>query len=295
MKTTAIFIEQVIIGFIVLAISLLPVHSAITPPSKDPLGTKDVFVAAAAVGVAYLLGIIFDRYADACAQRYERHLRARYAIELAAALTEPAADPFPEDRYRIQQLRAEKGVTEWFNYLRSTIRLSRGLTVFVPGLTLAAVMAIRSSAKFDVTAIWGYYILIAIYLGLPVISMSLGNSIWGDFVARTDQPDRLKRYALDRGLGSNAGRPLFASKLTQLMDFLWSPCVVGGTLLFAAATVQAITSPDRNLALVAVGSGFAFTLLSAWAWATMQNTFMRYLHLSSKYGVAGPATTSVAK
>jgi hypothetical protein len=163
MKTTAIFIEQAIIGFIVLAICLLPVHSAIALSNNEPSGSRDVFVAAVAIGVAYLLGIIFDRYADACAGGYERHLRARYAIELATWPEGRAADPFPEDRYRIQQLHAGTGVTEWFNYLRSTIRLARGLMVFVPGLTLSGVMAIRDWSQFDVAALWGYYVLAATY------------------------------------------------------------------------------------------------------------------------------------
>jgi hypothetical protein len=286
MKTTAIFVEQTIIGFIVLAICLLPVHPKIALLSNESSGSRDVFVAAAAVGVAYLLGIIFDRYADACAAGYERHLRARYAIELARWPEGPAVDPFPEDRYRIQQLGAGTGVTEWFNYLRSTIRLARGLMVFVPGLTLAGVMATRSSSQSDVTALWGYYILTAAYLGIPVISIFAGGYLFEE-APKTYKLRKLKKYGFTRGLIKVPGKAPRAPKLLQSMDLLWSPCIVGGILIFAAATVQAAGAPHgRCLALILTACGFAFTMLSAWAWATMQQTFMEYLHRSNKYGAA---------
>jgi hypothetical protein len=290
MKTTEIFIEQVIIGFIVLAICLLPVHSAIESYSSG----KDVFVVVAAVGVAYLLGIIFNRYADACVQRYEQHLRARYAIELSPLPDEPA-DPFPEDRYRIQQLRAGSGVIEWFNYLRSTIRLSRALAVFTPGLTLAGVMAIRSWPNFDVTAAWGYYVLAAAYLGLPVISLVTGKSLFGsDVVPKTYDRVEMKKYRSKRALGEDAVKPRFEHLFRQATDLVWSPVMTGGILIFAAATIQAAgNSPHRDVAVVLTACGFAFTILSAWAWATMQKTFMKYLHLSNKYGAADAASATI--
>jgi hypothetical protein len=290
MKTTEIFIEQVIIGFIVLAICLLPVHSAIESYGSG----KDIFVTVAAVGVAYLLGIIFDRYADGCVQRYEQHLRARCAIELSPLPEEPA-DPFPEDRYRIQQLSAGSGLTEWFNYLRSTIRLSRALAVFVPGLTLAGVMATRNWPNFDGTAAWGYYVLAATYLGLPVISAVIGKSLFGSHVApRTDAREKMKEYRVNRGLGKGADEPRCAHLFRQLMDLVWSPSMIGGVLIFAAAAVQAAgASPHRKLALVLTACGLAFTILSAWAWARMQKTFMQYLHLSNKHGAAGAASATI--
>jgi hypothetical protein len=294
MKTTAIFIEQTIIGFIVLAICLLPVHSAIALSNNELSGHGDVFVAAAAVCVAYLLGIVFDRYADACAGGYERHLRARYAIELATWPEGPTADPFPEDRYRIQQLGAGTGVTEWFNYLRSTIRLARGLMVFVPGLTLAAVMATRCRPQCDVTAVWGYYILAAAYLGLPVISMVVGKYLFEAHAApRTNELGELKEYAFNRGLINVPGKEPSAPRLTKLIDVVWSPSAVGGIIIFAAAIVLGSSaSLNRNLDLVLTACGFAFTMLSAWAWATMQQTFMKYLHRSNKYGAVGVGIAS---
>jgi hypothetical protein len=288
MKTTEIFIEQVLIGFIVLATCLLPVHHAIESYSSG----KDVFVAVAAVGVAYLLGIIFDRYADACVQRYEQHLRVRYAIKLSP-LPDGPADPFPEDRYRIQQLKAGAGLAEWFNYLRSTIRLSRALAVFTPGLTLAGVMAIRNWPEFDETAAWGYYVLAATYLGLPVISLVAGKSLFGSGVApKTYDPVGMDNYRSDRALGKDA-KARFEHLFTQSMDLLWSQTMAGGILIFAAAIVLAAgNSPHRDVAVVLTACGFAFTILSAWAWATMQKTFMEYLHLSNKYGAAGTASTT---
>jgi hypothetical protein len=288
MKTTDLFIEQVMIGFLVLTMCLLPVYPEIAQVSDQKAwGLKDLIFGVAAVGLAYLCGVVFDRYADACTKRFEKHLRARYALELAGLNTTAAPDPFPEDRYRIGQLQASEGINRWFNYLRSMIRLTRALSVFVPGVALASVMAISRSSATDVVLTWGYCIMAGTYLGLPIISASLGRLIWGSFNApRTDQPRLLKSYAERRGLDRARAAKLLAPTLTRLFDFVWSPSALGATILITAAFVGAFTwaIPGKSIsAVIAAAGGCAFAVLSAWAWREMQRTFMRYLHLFNKY------------
>ncbi len=43
------------------------------------------------------------------------------------------SDPFPEGMLRAKILDRGNGTAEWMEYLRSRIRLSRSLAVFVPG------------------------------------------------------------------------------------------------------------------------------------------------------------------
>lgn len=73
MKTTEIFVEQVLIGLLVLAIGGLPYWKwCEVCKAWDDLGKGVLLIA-----VAYLLGIIFDRYADTLLSRVEQY-HSRY-------------------------------------------------------------------------------------------------------------------------------------------------------------------------------------------------------------------------
>lgn len=158
MQTTEIFIEQVLIGAMVLLIGALPFYDdwggqVFAGGEKSPL----LLYAVVFVAAAYLLGIPFDRFIDARMTHYEKHIRARHGLQLqqeserereaermAQGKTEILllqADPFPEDRLRIQMHCAAQTVGDLFNYERSTIRLSRALAVCTPGLAVAAIVA----------------------------------------------------------------------------------------------------------------------------------------------------------
>jgi hypothetical protein len=111
MKTTEIFIEQVLVGFLLLLAFALPYtteiwSSLLSPPittsdqdaaaGNGGSGTNDLFktlgAGAVLVGIAYLLGLLFDRYADQITQPLERHIRTLVAIR-----TSKIGNAFPED------------------------------------------------------------------------------------------------------------------------------------------------------------------------------------------------------
>jgi hypothetical protein len=85
MQTTEIFIEQVLIGAMVLLIGALPFYESwgryvFAGGENSPL----LLYAAVFVAAAYLLGIPFDRFIDARMSHYERHIRARRAAGISA-------------------------------------------------------------------------------------------------------------------------------------------------------------------------------------------------------------------
>ena len=92
------------------------------------------------IWAAYLLGIIFDRFADSVlddlSQRQLEDFRAK-------ASDDYWQEPYSEARLRIAVLRAGGSPVEWHDYLRSRLRLSRAMAVFVPGLNFAIVLALR--------------------------------------------------------------------------------------------------------------------------------------------------------
>ena len=104
MKTPEVFVEQVLIGFLVLLIGALPFVSAILPELDGNL--KIIGSAIVATGVAYLLGIPFDRFADDVLSSLEKRNRLAFSVEPPVPGSE---DPFPEDLLKIAVQQANDG------------------------------------------------------------------------------------------------------------------------------------------------------------------------------------------
>src|SRR5919106_714034 len=141
MKTTELFVEPTLTGFLVLAAGAAPFLSweTLQELPDEAQGGIDIGSAAGAIGVAYLLGIIFDRFADTLLARFNRWNRLLFAIELKKEKEALSPDdPFPEDQLQIEVIHQGDEAWEWMDYLRSRIRIARAMAAFVPLLTVSA-------------------------------------------------------------------------------------------------------------------------------------------------------------
>lgn len=140
MKTTEIFIEQVLIGLLVLFIvgilALPGLADEIVDTAWNGFGTAAILVAA-----AYIVGIVYDRTADTLLEDLERHHRLAFALRELASGTAPGDDPFPENRYRVNLFRSEAAVDQ-AHYLRIRLRLTRSLATLTPALSVALVVVL---------------------------------------------------------------------------------------------------------------------------------------------------------
>src|SRR6185436_17213787 len=145
MKSTELFVEQTLTGFLVLsaaAAPFIPLETLQKLPD-DAKGGIDIGSAAGAIGAAYLLGVVFDRFADTLLERLNRWNRLLFAIGLMKDNKTPSGeDPFPEDRLQIELIKHGDEAWEWMDYLRSRIRLARAMAAFVPALALSMELAI---------------------------------------------------------------------------------------------------------------------------------------------------------
>src|SRR5262249_2650788 len=95
MKHTAVYVEQVIIGFCVLVIVDVLLTGRVPSLSKEGL-----LEGAIVIGASYVVGILYDRCADSLLDRVDRWNRITYATRGAAAdgIHRPywRKDPFPE-------------------------------------------------------------------------------------------------------------------------------------------------------------------------------------------------------
>ena len=250
MKATEVFVEQVLIGFLLLlALALLfsrELGEAWRNAGLDPDVPLQIAAGMGLVGTAYLVGIPFDRFVDTVLARVEQRLRLDYAAELHAA-NPTDGDPFPVGAWRMAVLRGEAGALAYMNYLRSRIRLSRALAVSGPALTLAAMLAVAPERSLALAVSVGVGLLV-----LYAIAFQLG--------AKHSLPKTgtMNHATWKRGkfLAEPAARCLALANFGSLALclLLWDARVFG----------------------VAV-AGDILTSLSAWSWVRITRTFHDFL------------------
>lgn len=139
MKTTELFIDQVLIGFLVVA-----TFWALSPIALPELQGLDFSKAAVLVIAAYFTGILFDRFADTLLQDLERHTFLRYSLDTCKerGLPRPVGpkkqELLPIGMFRMAVIR-DPNAREYSDYLRSRMRLTRALAVISPAMSIALV------------------------------------------------------------------------------------------------------------------------------------------------------------
>jgi hypothetical protein len=263
MKTTEIFVEQVLIGFLALLV-IAPLLWSDLPALSTWLRAKGEVVASlAAVGAAYLVGIVYDRLADTLLEDVDQHRRWTVVRSRARTIV---GDPFPEGRWRLAMLRDGSAVTEHETYLRSRLRLSRALATLVPGLCLAYVLVATRRRVPD--ALW-----------LPVATAT--PFVYGATLA-------FKLLVSRRGHGWTAGRVPKTyeqdaeSKYEDLRRrglpwlVITEPVTWGGSLLVLLTAAVAFTAPGPWLWLMP-HVAIAATLLCGWAWWRINRTYLVFV------------------
>src|SRR5687767_2553818 len=118
MKSTELFVEQTLTGFLVLSAAAAPFVGVeiLQEVSDEAKGGLDIGSAAGAIGAAYLLGVIFDRFADTLLERFNRWNRLLFAIELKEKKEGLSPqDPFPEDQLQIEVIHQGGEAWEWMD------------------------------------------------------------------------------------------------------------------------------------------------------------------------------------
>ena len=137
MKTTAMLIEQVLIGGLLLIVIALLFPEWVK--GWHPTGTlESVLFGTTALGASYLIGIIYDRFADTLLADQEQCGRLRYGLDRKEKKGRASKyDLFPVDRFQILALSAGEGITDHVSYLRTRIRLAIALASLLPALMIS--------------------------------------------------------------------------------------------------------------------------------------------------------------
>jgi len=147
MKTTEIFVEQVIIGGLVILIGYILFPQDVEKCLKCFDGTfAQISLGVLLVGAAYLIGIVYDRLTDTMFQDLERHCRWSYLFSKKGfdevwECVQSDKDPYPENQYRIAVLKSDSAVYKE-DYFRRRLRLTRAFATLIPGVSIAIVLHI---------------------------------------------------------------------------------------------------------------------------------------------------------
>ena len=263
MKTTELFVEQTLTGFLVLTAAAAPFLSweTLQELPDEAQGGIDIGSAAGAIGVAYLLGVIFDRFADTLLARFNRWNRLLFAIELKKenkALS--PEDPFPEDQLQIEVIHQGDEAWEWMDYIRARIRLLRAMTAFVPALTLSMELAfgLRDRPAI-ISAVLAS--VVAAYVAAFVVSQILERSslrLPKTYHLRTDEDCQ----------GARANLRVAREPALWLGVFL---------LALGLGLIPLGTGPRRGAMAAVFATGAVLSAIAAWAWWRTTLTFMEFL------------------
>jgi hypothetical protein len=263
MKTTELFVEQTLTGFLVLTAGAAPFLSweSLQKLPDEAKGGIDISSAAGAIGVAYLLGVIFDRFADTLLERVNRWNRLLFAIELKEGNKALSPDdPFPEDRLQIEVIHEGDEAWEWMDYIRSRIRVARAMTAFVPALTLSMELAMglrdRPGIIKAVLAI-----IVAAYVASFLVSQILERS-----------SRRLpKTYDLHTDEDCQGAR---AKMRATREPVFWLGVLL---LTLGLGLIPLGAAPGQTAMAAVLATGAVLTAISGWAWWRTTETFMQFL------------------
>jgi hypothetical protein len=272
MKTTEVFVEQVLIGLLVMLNLALMLPPEVTNQVKalDKTVLEALFVAAA-IATAYLVGIVFDRCADTLLEDIERHCRLKTALQGKTPPIE--SDPFPEDKYRMKVLLNSEAAS-YSNYIRTRLRLTRAMAILIPALSVSFLLSKTRGRIADPTWV--------------AAAVSLGVIYGGALVAQLIRSKRIKAsdgstfwYKPPRTNDREAVNEYLAEKLSQKKTLLWGfaacePAFWG----FIAVTVLGLAlalKTDCRAFLAVPFLTIALTLLTGWTWWRITKTFLDFL------------------
>lgn len=313
MKTTELFVDQVLIGLLVL-VTLL----ALSPLPFPSLDNFDLAKATAVVACAYFTGILYDRFADTLLQDMESHQRLAVSLGKWMAAKPANSDRFPgfpatartevfdAGTYRMAVIRNGQA-SDYSDYLRSRMRLTRALATLLPGMSVALVAYLSTDAdtgKFNAcgsvdgiveplrflcgdTGQWAPVLVVTLIYGVTFLSQfakpdvlgkqdqSASTPRWWAKPPRTElTKEQLQAY--DAMLGQPDWR-----RSTGMSQFwaIWR--VDPGLCLFSIVlTVLGVglaygLGPAHYAAVPL--AGVLLTLLAAWTWWRISETFMKFI------------------
>jgi hypothetical protein len=275
MNTAQVSIELVLAGILALCAFVLPFWKG-TELSPSLLQTDALI---GILGLAYLLGVVFDKLADTILSPMENYLRLLQADKILKGRNKTRSkDAFPQNKLEYQLRSTKDGRLDWMNSLKSRIRTSRELAVL--GLPASMGIAIytgytRGCAQAGSSFCASQWIYLFVLVNLILfVAAAWMESRTPDEEATSGRGTRIKTVDLDADPKIRAGQLKLAERQMQADSRIYYLMTLN--CVIAIAFIAFINPGNLWIALFGVG-GLLFSLLSLWACLRITRTYMKFV------------------
>lgn len=293
MKATEMFVEQLLIGFVIMFISVVMISGSYdsfaghwSGDSRSALFIQVVF-GTFAFAAAYLTGVLYDRCADTLLEDIEQYNILKFVLsglsgaeigELQSKKT-LKKDPFPFQDIRMSIMAQGGELTEYASYLRSRIRLSRSLTTLMPALFIALTVQQAKPPEYARTVL---ALCVAAVYALALLSKVSGGK------QSRDKPPKTGDLSLSEGFGKDhvtIAKDPHTKGLRVTMTWMRRGLYIGDDVVWGLVTVTlmglivaaaAVKAGPQWVFLYPLG-GAALTFLSGWVWLRIYDTYLKYM------------------
>jgi hypothetical protein len=230
------------------------------------------------VGLAYLVGVVFDRINDTVLGPDAQVIRLQVALDRMRGHRRNG-DPFPQDAIEYELRREEKARIEWIDSLRSRMRTARELSVLGLPATLGAVTWMLH-AYLDASRVGRY----AVVLTALLLAYAVRRASRPSGERRTDEYFKTCERPVKTFLAATVGKEKSQAKKEVLRDargwrksrawpfwLLLGVTFVGALLATAQVGREALPEAAMTIA------GAALTGAARWAWGRITKTYLEFV------------------
>lgn len=275
MNTAQVSIELVLAGILALCAFVLPFWPG-AKISQDILQTDALI---GVLGIAYLLGVIFDKLADTILSPMEDYLRLQQADKILdeESKSEPK-DAFPQNKLEFRLRAANDGRLDWMNSLKSRIRTSREVAVL--GLPASVGIAVHQgftkvcgTGNSEICSARWIYLLIVLNLVLFAAAAWM-ESKTPDEEMKIANRRRFKTRDLSHDPKLRTEQMRLAKQQMRADSLIYYLMIVNSIV---AIVVVAVQRPENSWVAIFGAGGLIISLLSLWTCLRITRTYMKFV------------------
>jgi len=276
MSTAQVSIELVLAGILALCAFVLP----FLPGSNVSIDLLQSEALIGILGVAYLLGVIFDKLADTILNPMESFLRLKQANKLLDKKTNfKGGDAFPQNKLEFVLRKAKDGRLEWMDSLKSRIRTSRELAVLGLPATMGIIIHenVSKGCGVDLSACNSQWIYTFVVLNLLIFIATAwleSKTSDEDSTSREKQSTRLKTDDLDPNPKKRAEQLQQARTQTLNSSIPYYLLIANSAI---AIGITALLKPQTPYIIMIGAGGAMISLLALWTFLRITRTYMKFI------------------
>ena len=266
MNTAQVSVELVLAGILGLCAFVLPFFPG-TDISADLLQNEALI---GILGLAYLLGVIFDKLADSLLNPREHYLRLKQAAKNLVRIKDlKGSDPFPQDNLEYLLKKEKDGRLDWMNSLKSRIRTSRELTVLGLPATLGIILQLGDSMPWMYASIGLNLLFITSPLWRQLIAPGEGSQKSNQTTWRHTRTDDISKSEKDRKTQ--------LENLKKQMHLDSIPYYLLLAVSTISIAIMSLLNPENSFIPLFGAGGLIISLLAWWTCERIMGTYFEFI------------------